>query len=281
MYNEYQEDLADEFCDQGKHSLQELITQSPIHPIICKSLRLTNPDLRDKDIALIGKNFKGLVKVTISTSRFIRGSTLGTLPSTVKILDLEGCENVSDEGIEQLQKLTSLRILSLASLSMTTAKFDFLPTSLVELIFGWAEYFIDSGLLKLKHLVNLKTLIIKHGDELTGSTLGNLPVSLETLELTKCKKLEEENLKNLKYLVNLKTLTIQFSEITGKFIGELPISIEKLLFFQCHKLSEGMKELSRLENLKELRFDAASKPAIANVSSKIFNLPHFESIKFV
>lgn len=120
-----------------------------------------------------------------------------TLPISLEELVLERCsvDNNGDESIAKLGRLENLTSLVLRGNSIKGTTLATLPRSLKVLTLD--AQVDDQQLKNLQHL-QLIALILEFNANVTGATFYKLPMTLETLVLRHCNKIENRHLEDLK-----------------------------------------------------------------------------------
>ena len=197
--------------DKGVHNMRELIRQIPKDTVVTE-LTLSNPEIGDNDIAVIGTFFKKLKILNIERFRHfknteiednITGSTFDQLPASLEEFGIGFCRNLADKNIKKLQHLTRLKKLTFYQVPFTGSTFDELPLNLEELIF-FGPALKDS--IDLRGQTRLKKIICGGSKWLTGRFFVNLPKTMEIVDILDGIHLDE--LSGLCKLPNLKTLKL-------------------------------------------------------------------------
>jgi len=164
------------------------------------------------------------------------------------------------EKIESLRKqVTELDLNRIADLSNVNFKehlefFDLLAVyfpNLKQLTLPQKD--ADAAISHLDSFKNLKRLNLSDSD-VSDAGLSALPVHLNVLNLTGCKKITDKGFKVLGRLKNLEVLDLSFTDITGEELGPLPSSLKEVDLFCCSKLTDkglcsAIKDCTALEKL--------------------------------
>lgn len=242
----------DKYDDHGRYNFQELIVNG--HHSFIKTLSLSASFIDDAMLALLEK-FTSVETIVFDGIK-ITGATFNKLPKSVKILDIESCYNITDEGISNLKHLVNLKELNIyENNNITGSGFSTLPTSLTDLTISGCTKVLDVGIGNLQHLIHLESLTIETS-EITGVRFNKLPESLETIRFIECENISDENLAMLQHLRSLIELHIEYSQITGSTLDKLPEHLEKLVLNECKNITtKGIYGIIKLKNLKSLISD--------------------------
>ncbi len=195
--------------------------------------------------------------------------------STLEVLDLTGCTNITVKGLAALSNLHSLNTLSLGGTSLqgieslqklpltnltishsplsdeTLKSISMLP-SLNVLDLNGCSNITNSGLASLSNLRSLATLSLKESsiNDNNLSSVGKLG-SLSVLDLSGCSNLTDKGLEPLKSLKGLKDLYIAATKLSDKglhTIGELT-TLSQLSIEDCKNITgTGFPELGNLQS---------------------------------
>ena len=206
-------------------------------------------------------------------------------------LDLAGCANLTDEGLEKLKGLTTLTSLNisrcdeitnaglahlsgLTNLSSLKAKwcYQLSDVALSHLgsiktlesldLSGWK--FTAAGMAPLKNLQNLRHLALDCCNDFTDDGLQNLIGlrNLHSLSLEDCTQLTDDGMRHLPGLQNLHSLNLSgLIHISGEglaCLGKLK-QLDAINLGSCAGITDAdLAQLSGLKNLRELNLDFCS-----------------------
>jgi hypothetical protein len=159
----------------------------------CGEIKITPQTVKylDKILNSINK-FKKLtytiVSSTLRNKKLEQISTNNTLQQNLTTLNLSGCNNITDEGLQQLTQLKNLTTLDLSGCKQIT----------------------DGGLNNLAQLTKLTTLDLCGCELITNAGLNNFAqlTKLTTLNLCNCYKITDAGFKSLR--LNLPNIKIQY-----------------------------------------------------------------------
>lgn len=222
---------------------------------------------------------------------------------TLRVLNLQR-QKITDKGLGQLSALKNLQSLSLSRCGLKGSGFRNLTLpKLRELSFGPTG--VNLAIRNSQHLTGLREVCFRLSD-ITDAGLEKLAfaTSLETLNISQCKKLKGTGLRalaNLKNLKALKAIDLKFSKpgfralctLTGLkelelMTATLPVAnlselqalkrLEQLGLYRIPGLDDSHVEfLTRLRKLKTLELDR--NPGISDATVKaIAKLPQLEEL---
>ncbi len=157
------------------------------------------------------QGFDHLKILNLSENRDITGTGLNPLLKLNTLLLKK--TGITDEGLAQVGKLTTLTTLDLGNNKFTDAGFAHLSglvnLEILDLNHGIA--ITDAGLQHLKGLTKLQNLNLRYFIKITNAGLANLEgmSNLQTLDLDNCRKLNDAGLAVLKGFPELKDLNLE------------------------------------------------------------------------
>jgi N-acyl-D-aspartate/D-glutamate deacylase/Leucine-rich repeat (LRR) protein len=215
-----------------------------------RELNLNHTMTSDKSLA----SLKGLsnLKRLVLTNTYVEGPGLAALADLpIEEIDLQGAPfgdaglrelghwkalrtlklsytNVSDQGLEQIAGLSSLRYLDVS-----------------------ADDIGDDGLARLKPLTGLTELLLNYA-RLTDAGVANLAglTSLEHLEMART-RLSDAGLASICKLTKLKRLNLNYTSVTDKGIVGLPELVD-LRLDSAGVTDAGLEPLEKMQTLKYL-----------------------------
>lgn len=143
------------------------------------------------DLFNVTTNDNNIIKLEIKLDKreYINNEVvkiISNLTTTLETLDLNGCNNLTDEGLEFIYNLTNLK----------------------ELYLGYCSNLTDEGLEFISNLTNLKILNLCCCKNLTGEGIKSLSymTNLYLVNLSGCENLTLEDIKSLTdKLINVMT----------------------------------------------------------------------------
>lgn len=141
----------------------------------------------------------------------------------LKILNLAGCENISDKGLQFLPALKDLSILNLNGCSKPTLRYIAKLKNLQDLDLALNESIKNQDLEVLTHLPNLRILGLRCCKQITDDALPHLTklTKLQKIDLTGCDISNEGLIRLAKSLPRLQQLTIQRNENITTLVEQL------------------------------------------------------------
>lgn len=276
--------------DKGNLSIRELVDMYDSENIIpVDVLLLSNPNVDDGDIALIGERFGRLKQLQVKgggagglTSAIVTGSTFDKLPATLCQLALVNCPKVRDAGLVKISKLKRLERLSVVGCDgITGATLELLPDHLDELELLDCINLKDEGLNGIQKLSMLTCLTVEGCPLITMSTI-TFPKYMSTLNVRDCDNVVDTFMSGLKHLSFFRNLTVsRCDKITGSHIDALPKSTGNVVIYDCNNIVE--LNLMKLDRLKELVIfiistkTPVSKAIMKHLRESIPNLYHCDN----
>jgi hypothetical protein len=250
--------------------VSKLLNDEQIHFILSHLRRITKLELiLDEDCAIssVGlssiENLIGLEELHIYSSRAVTTDVIQLFASklnNLKVLSLNYCDEVKDDGMYSISHMSSLLSLSLLScMNISSAAFNHLAkmVNLVELTVNESEKFNDENLEKICQLVSLRRLDVSACD-VTNEGMKFLK-SLENLEFLSLRqtKFTDEGIDaicGLKKLSEIDLSNNRFLTDAGvEKISRTLLALQKVHFFWCSSLKdETLEHLKRLPYLKEV-----------------------------
>ncbi|MBQ3352040.1 MAG: hypothetical protein IJG38_16745 [Thermoguttaceae bacterium] len=237
-------------------------------------LSISSPSVNDQNFALLSKMPK--LQTLLMLNCGITDEGLKSVPDfpELKVLNLRGCANMTDAGMESVAKAPKLdnlallytkigdegvialkgmklRALDLRGLRLTGSACQALAemTTLESLKLRNAREIMDYSFQELKTLVNLKSLSLEDL-AITDSALEILPnfTNLKELVIMRTDMMDVSPIGQLK---NLKKLTLREMTCDLDFLAEMP-QLEELFFAESIVRDEDMKFFEGLVNIKTL-----------------------------
>lgn len=237
-------------------------------------LSISSPSVNDQNFALLSKMPK--LQTLLMLNCGITDEGLKSVPDfpELKVLNLRGCANMTDAGMEYVAKAPKLdnlallytkigdegvialkgmklRALDLRGLRLTGSACQALAemTTLESLKLRNAREIMDYSFQELKTLVNLKSLSLEDL-AITDSALEILPnfTNLKELVIMRTDMMDVSPIGQLK---NLKKLTLREMTCDLDFLAEMP-QLEELFFAESIVRDEDMKFFEGLVNVKTL-----------------------------
>ena len=237
-------------------------------------LSISSPSVNDQNFALLAKMPK--LQTLLMLNCGITDEGLKSVPDfpELKVLNLRGCANMTDAGMESVAKAPKLdnlallytkigdegvialkgmklRALDLRGLRLTGSACQALAemTTLESLKLRNAREIMDYSFQELKTLVNLKSLSLEDL-AITDSALEILPnfTNLKELVIMRTDMMDVSPIGQLK---NLKKLTLREMTCDLDFLAEMP-QLEELFFAESIVRDEDMKFFEGLVNVKTL-----------------------------
>ncbi len=237
-------------------------------------LSISSPSVNDQNFALLSKMPK--LQTLLMLNCGITDEGLKSVPDfpELKVLNLRGCANMTDAGMESVAKAPKLdnlallytkigdegvialkgmklRALDLRGLRLTGSACQALAemTTLESLKLRNAREIMDYSFQELKTLVNLKSLSLEDL-AITDSALEILPnfTNLKELVIMRTDMMDVSPIGQLK---NLKKLTLREMTCDLDFLAEMP-QLEELFFAESIVRDEDMKFFEGLVNVKTL-----------------------------
>ncbi|GJQ09752.1 hypothetical protein GpartN1_g1543.t1 [Galdieria partita] len=202
---------------------------------------------------------EGLYKLTSSQEDLHKDSPL---TYSLKQLDLSGCSQISNLGVEALSYFKNLESLVLDNCSSLG----------------------NISLSYIRTIPCLKNLSIACCDKISGSGLEQIFCSkhLEFLNLSGCSRITSDALSHICSLTNLKQLKLRHcSRIDNRaleHIGHLT-NLETLELYECVKIDdEGLKYLQKCTQIRYLCLSGTCISADGIASLAEMYMPHLESL---
>ncbi|MBR0238024.1 MAG: hypothetical protein IJQ39_08035 [Thermoguttaceae bacterium] len=237
-------------------------------------LSISSPSVNDENFALLSKMPK--LQQLLMLNCGISDEGLKCVPDfpALKVLNLRGCANMTDAGMEYVAKAPKLdnlallytkigdegvialkgmklRALDLRGLRLTGSSCQALAemTTLESLKFRNAREIMDFSFQELKTLVNLKSLSLEDL-MITESALEILPnfTNLKELVIMRTDMMDVSPIGQLK---NLKKLTLREMTCDLDFLADMP-QLEELFFAESIVRDVDMKFFEGLVNVKTL-----------------------------
>ena len=179
--------------------------------------------------------------------------------STVKVLDLGVCVQITSKGIEAIRLMPELQDINLERTAFDNDAIGFLrETPKLKRIRLARTSLGDSAMTSLKDETQLELLDMAHVSGNEGVTDVGL---LQLSGLTKMRSLRiwgsqitDEGLKAVKDMKDLRVLSVEDAYVVGpglEYIGGLS-KLTELKFFQTYLTPDSLKHLSELKALKKL-----------------------------
>ena len=152
-------------------------------------------------------------------------------------LDMSGCDEVADTGLQHVAQLTQLATLVL-------------PRGCVRIT--------DTGLECVAHLTQLTTLVLRGCGKITGTGLQHVAqrMQLTTLVLGGCRNFTDTGLEHVARLTQLTTLVLGgCSKITDTGLGHVArlTQLTTLVVHSCYKITDtGLQHVAKLAQLTSL-----------------------------
>jgi hypothetical protein len=191
------------------------------------------------------KSSSSLTHLNLNYSCSITSKGLKYLPSTLKILKMAHCGNITDENIDCIPR--NLEELDATNWGITDIGLRMLPSSLTKLHLdscsGIKIYILFFFKIKLKIKFHYFTLDIKF------KNINNLSL-LKSLGLYNCKEISDLSIESFSSTLTDLDLS-HCSKITDKTLILLPSDIKKLNLYGCSITNNGLNYLS--SNLKYVK----------------------------
>ncbi|WP_075883783.1 BTB/POZ domain-containing protein [Candidatus Protochlamydia sp. W-9] len=191
-----------------------------------------------------------------------------TLLTSLQHLDLRVCEYLTDDGLAYLKPLTALQHLDLSGCwNLTDAGLVHLTplVGLQHLDLSYCEDLTDAGLAHLTPLTALQHLGLNCCENLTDAGLAHLALltALQHLYLSCCYNLTDASLSHLTPLTALQRLDLRYCEnLTDAGLAHLtPLTaLQHLNLSRCYKLTDaGLAHLTPLVALQHLNLSKCNK----------------------
>ena len=192
-------------------------------------LSISSPSVNDQNFALLSKMPK--LQTLLMLNCGITDEGLKSVPDfpELKVLNLRGCANMTDAGMESVAKAPKLDNLALLYTKIG-----------------------DEGVIALKGM-KLRALDLR-GLRLTGSACQALAemTTLESLKLRNAREIMDYSFQELKTLVNLKSLSLEDLAITDSALEILPnfTNLKELVIMRTDMMD--VSPIGQLKNLKKL-----------------------------
>lgn len=192
-------------------------------------LSISSPSVNDENFALLAKMPK--LQQLLMLNCGITDEGLKSVPDfpELKVLNLRGCANMTDAGMEYVAKAPKLDNLALLYTKIG-----------------------DEGVIALKGM-KLRALDLR-GLRLTGSACQALAemTTLESLKLRNAREIMDYSFQELKTLVNLKSLSLEDLAITDSALEILPefVNLKELVIMRTDMMD--VSPIGQLKNLKKL-----------------------------
>ncbi len=192
-------------------------------------LSISSPSVNDENFALLAKMPK--LQQLLMLNCGITDEGLKSVPDfpELKVLNLRGCANMTDAGMEYVAKAPKLDNLALLYTKIG-----------------------DEGVIALKGM-KLRALDLR-GLRLTGSACQALAemTTLESLKLRNAREIMDYSFQELKTLVNLKSLSLEDLAITDSALEILPnfTNLKELVIMRTDMMD--VSPIKELKNLKKL-----------------------------
>ena len=192
-------------------------------------LSISSPSVNDENFALLAKMPK--LQQLLMLNCGITDEGLKSVPDfpELKVLNLRGCANMTDAGMEYVAKAPKLDNLALLYTKIG-----------------------DEGVIALKDM-KLRALDLR-GLRLTGSACQALAemTTLESLKLRNAREIMDYSFQELKTLVNLKSLSLEDLAITDSALEILPefVNLKELVIMRTDMMD--VSPIGKLTNLKKL-----------------------------
>ena len=192
-------------------------------------LSISSPSVNDENFALLAKMPK--LQQLLMLNCGITDEGLKSVPDfpELKVLNLRGCANMTDAGMEYVAKAPKLDNLALLYTKIG-----------------------DEGVIALKGM-KLRALDLR-GLKLTGSACQALAemTTLESLKLRNAREIMNDSFKELKTLVNLKSLSLEDLAIDDPALEILPnfTNLKELVIMRTDMMD--VSPIGQLKNLKKL-----------------------------
>jgi hypothetical protein len=228
------------------------------------SLDLSNLKVTKESLAQIARYFPNLIEVNatncpLDDDCILEFSKLKNLQK----LNLTGCTNLSNKGVENLREIENLQELTLAAncqLSKNALPFLTALSKLTHLTMIVCIGIKEHPPIDFSSLQNLETLDLSKNDWLTDEDISSLSrlAKLKKLSLSHCNKLSERTISHIcscKHLTSL-DLSLQndlVSDATLTSLSQALENLESLNVAHNHNLSkEGILSLKNLPKLKKV-----------------------------
>lgn len=176
---------------------------------------------------------------------------LDFLPSSLTELRLENSREITDRGIESLQRM-KLQTLILECWEITNACILSLPTSLHKLELSCCSQINDLAIQSLSSMTALRAIRLFCGPSITDVGITSLSSSLQKLELYHCFAITDQGVQRFASMEQLKVLVLDCRNITDGGVACLPLQLEELRLFNCSKITEkSIGILSQMDKLKK------------------------------
>ncbi len=218
-----------------------------------KALSLRNTEITDKGLAYI-KNFKSLEYLTLP--KRIRAEGLKTVAELKSLKKLYFAEtNITTTGAAQIGKLTALEEFALWDGRINEAGFQYLAgLKNLEHLFFCRVQLGSTAITNISKIAFLRSLDLRSCD-ITDKDLEKLSqlTKLENLNLIRA-KITDQALASLTTMTSLRSLDLQETQITDNGAAYLKYlkSLEILTMPQTGITDKGLAYLSELGNLKYL-----------------------------
>lgn len=175
-----------------------------------------------------------------------------TFPSSLKKLDLSYSGPLDKKSIHNLKSLSRLQHLSLAGCSIENSDLEWLGEKIEWLDLTLCADITDVGIMQLKQLQNLHTLIVDGCEQIRGFGLTSLSQTVKKLSFAGCHRLSGKSLVHMPAL--LEELSLEACDlITNGEIACLPSSLQVISLAMCpHITNEALEFLSRLPHLNTI-----------------------------
>ena len=211
-------------------SISSLVDQiKEIAPRV-KNINLANSNITDTDLKVIIKLFPNLEELYIDGCDNISNDGLHDLKqlNNLRYLDISGTYKISDEGVEYLRELQHLQYLNLSWSTIT-----------------------DKGVQHLEKLQNIRHLSLAWCYNITNTDLQHLQKlqKLQYINLKGCLKITDEGITYLQKLQDLQYLDLTLCSITDKGVQCLQTlqKLQHLTLNWCSKITNT--NLSQLQSL--------------------------------
>ncbi len=213
-------------------------------------------EVTDDILAQIIEIFPNIVSLNLAGCYQITNDGLEHLKTLTKLtaLNLRDCYRITDHGLIHLKSLTNLTYLNLNGVGRHT-EMDF-NGLMAHGIYNF-PMITDAGLEHLKELSNLKFLGLSGAKNITDEGIAHLKAltKLTSLNISGCDKITDDGLEHLQVFSNLTSLDLSNLEITDRGLEHLKrlARLTLLELNSCYEITDdGLEHLKELPNLSTL-----------------------------
>ncbi len=185
-----------------------------------------------------------LEKLDLSLNPFL--TTLKQLPTSLKELNLNYCQNIPAQAFDYLATLTHLKRLQVENTQI--AALDKLPKNLKELNLNDCTNLQPQQFNSLRHFLNLENLYL---ERTKIDSLNTFSSSLKKLNINQCQDIPQQEFNHLGSLPHLECLNVRGTKIER--LNILPKGLKQLVLGYCPNISSQqfsfLRSFSKLEIL--------------------------------